>query len=118
MSRQIANHSININGVGIFYREAGDRENPSVLLLHGYPSSSVMFKNLMIALSDRFYLVAPDYPGFGFSGFPAPGYFEYTFGNISTCINAVYRCDRFEDLYHLPARLRLPHWASTVFGAS
>ncbi len=88
MSRQIANHSININGVGIFYREAGDRENPSVLLLHGYPSSSVMFKNLMIALSDRFYLVAPDYPGFGCSGFPAPGYFEYTFGNISTCINA------------------------------
>jgi len=88
MSRQIGNHSININGVDIFYREAGDRENPSVLLLHGYPSSSVMFKNLMIALSDRFHLIAPDYPGFGFSGFPAPGSFEYTFGNISTCINA------------------------------
>jgi len=62
MARQILNKSIKVGGIDIFYREAGDRKNPSLLLLHGFPTSSVMFKNLMIALSDRFYLVAPDYP--------------------------------------------------------
>lgn len=87
MSRQIFNKSIKIGGIDIFYREAGDRQNPSILLLHGFPTSSVMFKNLMIALSDRFHLVAPDYPGFGFSTFPDKDGFEYTFGNISACMN-------------------------------
>ena len=58
MARQILNKSIKVGGIDIFYREAGDRKNPSLLLLHGFPTSSVMFKNLMIALSDRFYLVA------------------------------------------------------------
>src|SRR5688572_32194766 len=85
MSRQIFNKTINVDGIDIFYREAGDRENPSLLLLHGdLPAASVMFKNLMIALSDRFYLVAPDYPGFGFSAFPNRDHFEYSFGNIAT----------------------------------
>ncbi len=65
MSRQIFNRSIRINDIDIFYREAGDRKNPSLLLLHGFPSSSVMFKNLMIALSDRFYLDTSDYAGLG-----------------------------------------------------
>ena len=87
MSRQILNWSIKISGVDIFYREAGDRKNPSLLLLHGFPTSSVMFKNLMIALADRFHLVAPDYPGFGFSAFPDRDLFEYSFKNISACIN-------------------------------
>jgi pimeloyl-ACP methyl ester carboxylesterase len=88
MARQILNKTIKVKGVDIFYREAGDRKNPSLLLLHGFPSSSVMFKNLMIALSDRFHLVAPDYPGFGFSAFPGKDHFEYTFKNISAYINA------------------------------
>lgn len=87
MSRQIINRSIKINGIDIFYREAGDSKNPSMLLLHGFPTSSVMFKNLMIALSDRFHLVAPDYPGFGFSAFPDKNDFEYSFSNISAYIN-------------------------------
>lgn len=87
MTRQIFNRSVNINGIDIFYREAGDSNNPSLLLLHGFPTSSVMFKNLMIALSDRFHLVAPDYPGFGFSSFPDKDDFEYSFGNISAYIN-------------------------------
>jgi pimeloyl-ACP methyl ester carboxylesterase len=87
MSRQIFNRSIKIDGVDIFYREAGDKKNPSILLLHGFPTSSIMFKNLMIALSDRFHLVAPDYPGFGFSAFPSKDKFEYTFSNIAACIN-------------------------------
>lgn len=87
MGRQILNKSINVDGIDIFYREAGDRKNPSLLLLHGFPTSSVMFKNLMIALSDKFYLVAPDYPGFGFSAFPDRDIFEYSFRNISAYID-------------------------------
>jgi pimeloyl-ACP methyl ester carboxylesterase len=88
MSRQIFNRSVKIDGVDIFYREAGDRKNPSLLLLHGdLPSASLMFKNLMIALSNRYHLIAPDYPGFGFSAFPNKNQFEYTFGNIATYIN-------------------------------
>src|SRR5687768_49806 len=87
MSRQIFNRSVKVDSIDIFYREAGDRKNPSLLLLHGFPSSSVMFKNLMITLSDRFHLVAPDYPGFGFSAFPGRDQFEYSFSNISAYIN-------------------------------
>jgi pimeloyl-ACP methyl ester carboxylesterase len=87
MARQIFNRKVTVDGVEIFYREAGDRTNPSVLLLHGFPSLSAMFKNLMTALSDRFHLVAPDYPGFGFSEFPDKSKFEYTFKNIGKCMN-------------------------------
>jgi pimeloyl-ACP methyl ester carboxylesterase len=87
MNRQIFNKTITVDGVDIFYREAGDRKNQSVLLLHGFPTSSVMFKNLMTALSDKFHLIAPDYPGFGFSAFPDKGSFEYTFKHISAYMN-------------------------------
>lgn len=91
MKKQILHKTIAVAGVNIFYREAGDRSNPSILLLHGFPSSSAMFKNLMTALADRYHLVAPDYPGFGFSGFPDKEKFEYTFKNIAAVI------DKFTD---------------------
>jgi len=87
MTRQIFNKTISIDGVDIFYREAGNSKNPSLLLLHGFPTSSVMFKNLMVALSNKYHLIAPDYPGFGFSAFPPITDFEYSFENISTYIN-------------------------------
>src|SRR5687767_12884184 len=87
MKRQIFNKTAKVDGVDIFYREAGDRKNQSLLLLHGFPTSSVMFKNLMTALSDKFHLIAPDYPGFGFSAFPDKSSFEYTFKNIAEYIN-------------------------------
>ena len=86
-TRQLFNRTITVDGIDIFYREAGDKANPSLLLLHGFPTSSVMFKNLMVALSDRFHLIAPDYPGFGFSSFPDRNNFEYSFRNISAYIN-------------------------------
>ena len=70
MNNQIDNKTVSVEGVNIFYREAGDRKNPSLLLLHGFPTSSVMFKNMMIALAGKYHLVAPDYPGFGFSDSP------------------------------------------------
>lgn len=87
MTHQIYNKTVTVDGVEIFYREAGDPGNPSLLLLHGFPTSSVMFKNLMVALADRFHMVAPDYPGFGFSGFPDRSDFEYSFKNVSALIN-------------------------------
>src|SRR5688572_15734525 len=87
MSRQIFNKTITVDGVDIFYREAGDRKNPSLLLLHGFPTSSVMFKNLMVTLADKFHLIAPDYPGFGFSAFPDKNNLEYSFKNVSAYVN-------------------------------
>lgn len=86
MDRQIYNRTVSVDGVDIFYREAGDRNRPTLLLLHGFPSSSVMFKELMVVLADEYHLVAPDYPGFGFSDFPSPEDFEYSFDNISEVI--------------------------------
>jgi len=87
MNRQIFHRTIIVDGIPVFYREAGNNKNPAILLLHGFPASSVMFKNLMVALSDRFHLIAPDYPGFGFSAFPARDSFAYTFKNISAYVS-------------------------------
>src|SRR5580704_14841868 len=71
--------TIQIDGLSIFYREAGPKDAPTLLLLHGLPSSSRMFEPLFARLSDRFHLVAPDYPGFGHSDWPDPKKFAYTF---------------------------------------
>jgi pimeloyl-ACP methyl ester carboxylesterase len=87
MSRQIYNKTVAVDGVKIFYRETGDKKKPAILLLHGFPTSSVMFRNLMIALSEDFYLIAPDYPGFGFSDFPYMKDYDYSFENIAETIN-------------------------------
>jgi len=65
----------NVNGRKIFYREAGDPDAPTILLLHGLPTSSQMFRDLMPALADRFHLIAPDYVGFGHSEAPSRGEF-------------------------------------------
>jgi pimeloyl-ACP methyl ester carboxylesterase len=74
--------TIQIDGLDIFFREAGDRANPTLLLLHGFPTSSQMFRNLIPRLSDRFHVVAPDYPGFGQSSFPDREQFAYTFERL------------------------------------
>lgn len=72
-----------VDGLSIFYREAGPRDAPTLLLLHGFPSSSRMFEPLLSRLADRYHLVAPDYPGFGHSDWPAPDTFAYTFDHIA-----------------------------------
>ena len=72
-----------IDGVEIFYREAGDPAKPAILLLHGFPTSSHMFRNLIPALSDSYHVVAPDYPGFGNSSAPSVSEFEYSFDNLA-----------------------------------
>ena len=75
--------SVNVDGLDIFYREAGPQDAPTILLLHGFPTSSQMFRNLIPALSDKFHLVAPDYPGFGNSAMPTVAEFDYTFDNLA-----------------------------------
>lgn len=75
-----------IEGQDIFYREAGSTDNPSILLLHGFPSSSHMFRNLLIALGNKYHLIAPDYPGFGNSSMPLKKDFEYSFDHLGRII--------------------------------
>ncbi len=75
--------TVKVNGQDIFYREAGPKNAPTILLLHGFPTSSHMFRNLIPALSDQFHLVAPDYPGYGNSSMPPVNEFDYSFDNLA-----------------------------------
>ena len=84
---QVTYKTIKIDGQNIFYREAGDKRKPTILLLHGFPSSSFMFRNLIPLLADKFHLVAPDYPGFGQSSMPKVNEFEYTFENLTNIVD-------------------------------
>lgn len=83
---QVLNKTVEVNGVEIFYREAGNKKAPTILLLHGYPTSSHMFRNLMVDLSDSYHLLAPDYPGYGNSEQPPMEEFDYTFDNMAVII--------------------------------
>lgn len=76
-------HAVNVDGVNVFYREAGPKNAPTLLLLHGFPTSSQMFRNLIPQLSDRYHVIAPDYPGFGQSDAPAGDKFSYTFDHLA-----------------------------------
>ena len=91
--------TIQIDGLSIFYREAGPKDAPTLLLLHGLPSSSRMFEPLFARLSDRYHLVAPDYPGFGHSDWPDPKKFAYTFDHYAEIMN------------HFTEALGLKHYA-------
>ncbi len=83
---QVMYRTVEIDGQSIFYREAGSPEAPTLLLLHGFPTSSHMFRNLIPALANDFHLVAPDYPGYGNSSMPAVDEFEYTFDNLAKIV--------------------------------
>lgn len=78
--------TVSIDGLDIFYREAGSRDNPTILLLHGFPTSSHMFRNLIPALANKFHLVAPDYPGYGNSSMPTVNEFDYTFDRLAEIV--------------------------------
>jgi pimeloyl-ACP methyl ester carboxylesterase len=79
--------TVQVDGLSIFYREAGPKDAPTILLLHGLPSSSRMFQPLLTRLADRYHLVAPDYPGFGHSDWPDPKQFDYTFDHVARVID-------------------------------
>lgn len=78
--------SIDLDGLEIFYREAGDPSRPTLLLLHGFPASSFMFRELIERLADDFHLVAPDYPGFGYSAAPGRDTFTYSFDRLADVV--------------------------------
>jgi pimeloyl-ACP methyl ester carboxylesterase len=82
-------HRVRIENLNIFYREAGPKDAPTIVLLHGYPSSSRMFDTLIPLLATRYHLIAPDYPGFGQSESPAPSAYRYTFDHLAATINAL-----------------------------
>jgi hypothetical protein len=75
--------TLNVEGLEIFYREAGPRDAPTVLLLHGFPSSSHMFRNLIPMLADKYHVVAPDFPGYGESSAPLVNDFEYSYERLA-----------------------------------
>ncbi|MDI7864898.1 alpha/beta hydrolase [Rhizobiaceae bacterium n13] len=81
--------SANIDGVNVFYREAGPADGPVVLLLHGFPTSSHMFRNLIPLLADRYHVIAPDYPGFGQSDAPDRASFAYTFAHFADVVDSL-----------------------------
>jgi len=87
--------TLQLGDIEIFYREAGNKNKPVILLLHGFPSSSHMFRNLINDLSEDYYLIAPDYPGFGRSSSPSVNSFNYTFDNLARIIG------QFIDALHL-----------------
>ena len=84
---KVLHKSVKVGDLEIFYREAGSKSAPTVLLLHGFPTSSQMFRNLIPALADRYHVVAPDYPGYGHSSMPPRDKFAYTFDNLAKVID-------------------------------
>jgi pimeloyl-ACP methyl ester carboxylesterase len=88
--------SINVDGLNIAYREAGDPSSPKLVLLHGWPASSHQFRELIPALAPRFHVIAPDYPGFGNSDTPDPAVFPYTFDKLAEVTESFLKAKEFE----------------------
>src|SRR5580698_6276933 len=79
-------HKIEADGVQVFYREAGDPQAPALLLLHGFPTSSFMYREMIPRLADRYRVIAPDLPGFGFTEVPKERKYTYTFDALATTV--------------------------------
>src|SRR3954452_760311 len=86
-STKVTHRTAKVGGLDVFYREAGPKDAPAILLLHGFPTSSQMFRNLIPLLADRYRVVAPDYPGYGHSSMPPHDEFAYTFDNLARVID-------------------------------
>src|ERR1700727_3948633 len=86
-SPRVAYHTQQVNGLNIFYREAGSTQNPTIVLLHGFPSSSHMFRDLIPKLAGRYHVIAADMPGYGHSDMPAVDKFTYTFDSIASIMD-------------------------------
>ena len=108
--------TVKVQGVNVFYREAGCNENPTMVLFHGFPSASHMFRDLIPMLEDQFHLIAPDYPGFGQSESPSRDEFEYSFDHIAKVMDAFLKeigVDKFYMYvfdYGAPIGFRIATW--------
>jgi pimeloyl-ACP methyl ester carboxylesterase len=80
---RVTYHAAQVDGLKIFYREAGPKDAPTIVLLHGFPTSSHMYRGLIPRLSDKYHVVAPDFPGYGYSDMPAPSRYPYTFDHLA-----------------------------------
>ncbi|MBV7529265.1 alpha/beta fold hydrolase [Chitinophaga sp. sic0106] len=105
--------TLNVDGINIFYREAGNPSKPTLLLLHGFPSSSHNFRTLIPLLKDQFHILAPDYPGYGFSDMPPMTDFDYTFEHYSLIVEkflqlkGVTKCSMYIFDYGAPVGMRI-----------
>ncbi len=116
--------TVTVDGLEIAYREAGSPHSPTLVLLHGFPSSSHMYRNLIASLSDYFHLIAPDYPGFGYSASPSGETFSYTFDHLADVIEQflqmlkVTRFGLYVQDYGAPVGFRLatrhPEWIEAL----
>ena len=121
VSPSVTNGTLSVDGLNIAYRGAGNPANPKLVLLHGFPSSSHQYRNLIPALADRFHVIAPDYPGFGNSDQPDPAKFSYTFGKLTEVTENFLRAKDFDRFglfmqdYGGPVGFRIlgrhPEWA-------
>ncbi|OPY30835.1 MAG: haloalkane dehalogenase [Methanocella sp. PtaU1.Bin125] len=111
----VAYYKMKVDDLDIFHREAGSKDSPALVLLHGFPASSHMFRNLMPALADQFYLIAPDYPGFGNSAMPSVDEFEYSFDHLAEVVDKFLQAKGLEKFslylfdYGAPIGFRLAH---------
>ncbi|HYK90114.1 MAG TPA: alpha/beta hydrolase [Acidobacteriota bacterium] len=85
----VQHKTVSVDGLSVFYREAGDADSPKIILLGGFPASSHQFRNLIPALADRFHVISPDYPGFGNTDLPDPARFAYTFDRLSEIVEGL-----------------------------
>ena len=79
--------TIKVDNLDIFYREAGKKDAPTIILLHGFPTSSHMFRNIIPTLSEKYHVIAPDYPGYGNSSMPSLEEYEYSFDNVAKTVD-------------------------------
>ena len=84
---RVTYHTTQVDGLKLFYREAGPKDAPTIVLLHGFPSSSHMFRELIPRLSDKYHVLAPDYPGYGYSDAPSPDQYAYTFDQLADTVD-------------------------------
>jgi pimeloyl-ACP methyl ester carboxylesterase len=120
----ITYRTLTVNGLNVFYREAGPVDAPTIVLLHGFPSSSHMFRELIPALAETFHLVAPDYPGFGYSASPSVDEFSYRFDHLADVIEhflqalGLQRMSLYMQDYGAPVGFRLatrhPEWIQAL----
>jgi len=110
----VSTRTLELQGIKLFYREAGNPQAPAILLLHGFATSSFMYRNLIPLLADRYHVIAPDLPGFGFTEVPESAHYRYTFDNLARTIDAFtdaiglrrYAIEMFD--YDAPVGWRLP----------